>query len=306
MFISVRSTDSGPWSSQSSQESHQPGQSLQSLQPGLFPALMPIERVQSAAVLATLSAIPASYISRPSGKLCPDSINSGIQIDEKGRRYISDGRSTFAIRYDRDHCTERVYQPQNPTTPGIPVRLNNYGKYERHNEVGLKGGAPGQVLRAQLNTMQVRRAIYVAEELQAQHALAAIDAEIQRHQHPGMNLPGRRQQIQQDLARVRNRIVGVDANLNGLRLEAQLLRQSMQNELTQLRRRRDDGWQVVHCVQRDINAVENAMRSGQAPPNAQNDLRGLHDALQQKRVENSNLDARILNVDREIGDIPQF
>ncbi|MDE1184520.1 hypothetical protein [Paraburkholderia sp.] len=86
--------------------------------------------------------LPQSYASKPKGVLLPDHDNPGMQIDEAGEHYISDGKNTYAVRYDRDNKTWRVYPPENPTKPGIPVAKNREGVFEPHDEVGLKGGGP--------------------------------------------------------------------------------------------------------------------------------------------------------------------
>ncbi len=86
--------------------------------------------------------LPLSYEQRPPGALQADPDHPGIHTDTKGQRYIQDAQHTYAVRFDAGNGTWRVYQPDNPTRPGIAVRQNADGRWQIHHDVGLPGGLP--------------------------------------------------------------------------------------------------------------------------------------------------------------------
>lgn len=327
MFISIRSTDSSAWASQSPQGSQQAQQSLDhrkvdamlrtdhdrynGTQPqgiGRHEPATPSPDLRTGVDIMSraLGALPASYASEPSGKLHPDPVKPGVRIDENGRRYISDGVNTYAIRHDRDNRTERVYQPDNPTKPGIPVRLNTHGDYERHDEVGLKGGSPGRELQMRLNHTRGQLENALAERRQAENELATIDAEMRRFQNPGMDLTMRRQQAQRNLERTQHVAQGHQWQMESLLRDAHQLRQTMQNELTQLRRRRDDGTQLGQTTQHEINVLETTLRMSDHPSaDTQYKLQKLQSDLRRIQDANATLDYRIMALHAEMDDIPR-
>lgn len=325
MFISIPSTDSSAWASQSPQDSQQAGQTFDhqkvdamlrtyhdrynGAQPqgiGEHEPATPSPDLSVDIMSRALGGLPASYASEPSGKLHPDPVKPGVRVDENGRRYISDGVNTYAIRHDRDNRTERVYQPDNPTKPGIPVRLNTHGDYERHDEVGLKGGSPGRELQMRLNHTRGQLENALAERRQAENELATIDAEMRRFQNPGMDLTMRRQQAQRNRERTQHVAQGHQWQMESLLRDAHQLRQTMQNELTQLRRRRDDGTQLGQTTQHEINVLEATLRMSD-PPSAdtQYKLQKLQSDLRRIQDANATLDYRIMALHAEMDDIPR-
>ncbi|MGQ5522080.1 hypothetical protein ACUHMQ_02345 [Chitinimonas sp. PSY-7] len=67
----------------------------------------------------------------------------GIYIDEN-LKYLKSGEHYYPVRYDIDNATWRVYFPDNPVKPAVPVRYVN-GKWEIHSDVGLRGGGPYKI-----------------------------------------------------------------------------------------------------------------------------------------------------------------
>ncbi|ASL47359.1 Chromosome partition protein Smc [Burkholderia sp. AD24] len=284
MFPSVSSSLLHPWSAHVAPEPHQP-ESPRPSTPHL--------------------ALPANYTSLPSGKLQPDVVHPGLKIDEKGRRYISDGGHMYAIRFDRDHQTERVYQPDNPVKPGIPVRLNGEGRYVRHNEVGLKGGSPGQELARRLQTAHQNLNRAQAAQSNAQGELMALNAEIRRSANPDAGLRQRQQAVQRTLDDARMTIAIEEGHFEAARREVQLTRNSMQAQLADKQRHRENGRELEQTTRREIDALQTAINASDHPSaTMRNDLHRLQDDL--RRIQNANhaLDQLVLNLDRDLRDLP--
>jgi hypothetical protein len=324
MFISASSTDSSAWANQSPQGSQQTSdhQKIEAMprtdrdrSDGTQPRgidkherAMPSPNVKTGVemVARALAGLPASYASEPTGKLRPDPVKPGVRIDENGRRYISDGVNTYAIRHDRDNRTEQVYQPDNPAKPGIPVRLNAHGDYERHGEVGLKGGSPGRALQSELNRARGILEHALAERRQAERDMATIDAESRNTQNPGMDLTMRRQQAQRSLENAQRLVQGSEWQVEGVLREARDVRQTMQNNLAQLRRSRDDGTQLKQTTEREIDMLETTARlSGHPSMETQYTLQKLRDDLRRIQDANATLDRRIMTLHAEMDDIPR-
>ncbi|RAS34461.1 hypothetical protein BX591_106142 [Paraburkholderia bryophila] len=284
MFPSVSSSPVHPWSAHAAAEPHQPEPPRPS---------------------TPHHALPASYASLPSGKLQPDVVHPGLKIDENGRRYISDGGHMYAIRFDRDHQTERVYQPDNPARPGIPVRLNGEGRYVRHNEVGLKGGSPGQELARKLQTAQQKLDSARIGKNYAQGELTALAEEIRRSANPDAGLRQRQQTFQRALDDARMTIAIEEGHVEATRREVQLARNSMQAQLADKQRHREDGRQLEQTTRCEIDALQTAINASDHPSaTMRNDLHRLQDDL--RRIQNANhaLDQIVLNLDRDLRDLP--
>ena len=327
MFISASSTDSSAWANQSPQDSQQTRQTFDHQKIEAMPRAdrdrsdgtqprgfdkreraIPSPNVKTGVEMMSraLAGLPASYASEPTGKLHPDSVKPGVRIDENGRRYISDGMNTYAIRHDRDNRTERVYQPDNPAKPGIPVRLNTHGDYERHGEVGLKGGSPGRELQTHLNRARGMLEHALAERRQAEQDMAPIDAESRNTQNPGMDQTIRRQQAQRILENTQRMVQSGERQIEDVLREAREVRQKMQNNLTQLRRSRDDGTQLGQTTQREIEMLETTARlSGHPSMETQYTLQKLRDDLRRIQDANATLDRRIMTLHAEMDDIPR-
>lgn len=301
MFISVRSIGSGAWSGPSPQESQQSPLTIHQQRSEVLPQ----QHHDRQSGRQTQVPLPASYISRPSGTQHPDPVNPAIKVDERGRRHISDGTNSYAIRYDRDNRTERVYQPQDPTRPGIPVRQSEHGDYVRHDEVGLKGGSRGRELRAQLDRAQGALNQAMADRVRATYDLARANEDIRPTPNPGTDLQTRRAQAQRNLDRAKMTIAIEQGRIEAMRLEAQLLRQTMQTELTHLRGHREDGTQLERVTQQEIAVLDTAMRlSDQPSADSQQRQQKLQDDLRRIQHANGTLDNRIMSLHREMDDIP--
>ncbi len=87
-------------------------------------------------------AVPAPYARKPDGNLQADLHSPGVLRDDKGQAFIRSGDQSWPVRYDRDNGTWRVYDPHNPTKYQYPVTADGNGRWQGHNDVGLKGGAP--------------------------------------------------------------------------------------------------------------------------------------------------------------------
>ncbi|WGS52488.1 hypothetical protein LFL96_30335 [Paraburkholderia sp. D15] len=305
MFPSVSSSHVHPGSAHLPPASHQPEAPRPSAPVSIH---LSIENSHAHAGEATLHlALPASYVALPSGKLQPDFVHPGLQIDEKGRRFISDGEHMYAIRFDRDHRTERVYQPDNPAKPGIPVRLNEAGRYVLHGEVGLRGGSPGRDLARRLDAAQQNLNRALTAKRDAQGEMTAINAEIRYAGNPDAGLRQRRQDVQRRLDDAKMTIAIEDGRIEGVAREVQMLRQSFEAQVTDKRRHREDGRQLEQTTQREIDTLQTTMnRSDHPTANMRDDLRKLHDDL--RRIQNANheLDRQIENLHRDLADIPHF
>ncbi len=86
--------------------------------------------------------VPAAYARKPKGGLHADPNSAGVFRDEKGQAYIKSGDQTWPVNFDKDNGTWRVYSPDNPTKYQYPVRADESGNWQVHDEVGLKGGKP--------------------------------------------------------------------------------------------------------------------------------------------------------------------
>lgn len=84
-----------------------------------------------------------AYSSEPKGNLEADPQNRGVYKDEKGQSYIQANNQDIPVQYDKDNGTWRAYQPSDPAKPQYPVQLDANGNWKVHDNVGLKGGAPG-------------------------------------------------------------------------------------------------------------------------------------------------------------------
>ncbi|WCM24085.1 hypothetical protein NDK50_24960 [Paraburkholderia bryophila] len=235
----------------------------------------------------------------------PDVVHPGLKIDEKGRRYISDGEHMYAIRFDRDHRTERVYQPDNPARPGIPVRLNGEGRYVRHDEVGLKGGSPAQELARKLQTAHQNLNRAQAAQSNAQGELMALKAEIRQSANPDPGLRQRQQALQRTLDDARMTIAIEEGHVEATRREIQLTRNSTQTEIADKLKHREDGRQLEQTTLSEIGVLQTAINASNDPSaTMRNDLRKLQDDL--RRIQNANhaLDQLVLNLNRDLHDLP--
>ncbi|CAE6842381.1 hypothetical protein R75483_07206 [Paraburkholderia domus] len=87
--------------------------------------------------------VPAQYAAKPSGNLQADRNSPGIFRDDKGQAYIQAADKNWAVQYDKANGTWRAYSPDDGSKVQYPVRLDEQGNWQVHNDVGLKGGNPG-------------------------------------------------------------------------------------------------------------------------------------------------------------------
>ncbi|MDR5882146.1 hypothetical protein [Caballeronia sp. LZ032] len=66
----------------------------------------------------------------------------GVMVDQQGQNFITMDGQPFAVKYDKDNGTWRVYDRNNPWRPSFPVRVNEEGVWKSHSDTGLVGGAP--------------------------------------------------------------------------------------------------------------------------------------------------------------------
>ncbi|MGA9916488.1 MAG: hypothetical protein WBR17_28530 [Paraburkholderia sp.] len=89
----------------------------------------------------TRAGLPDDYAVQPApAALKPASGQQGVLVDNDGRRYITRDGKTYPARFDKDNGTWRVWQDANPYRPQYPIRLDDQGNWQVHNDVGLKGG----------------------------------------------------------------------------------------------------------------------------------------------------------------------
>ncbi len=91
----------------------------------------------------TRPSLPDDYAVQPApAALKPAPGQKGVLADNAGHYYITSGGKTYPTRFDKDNGTWRVWQDGNAYRPQYPVRLDDQGNWQVHNDVGLKGGAP--------------------------------------------------------------------------------------------------------------------------------------------------------------------
>jgi hypothetical protein len=86
---------------------------------------------------------PEQYAGKPNGNLQANPSEPGVYSDTKGQAYIQADNQNWPVRYDKDNATWRAYSPTDASKPQYPVRLDEQGNWQVHNDVGLKGGNPG-------------------------------------------------------------------------------------------------------------------------------------------------------------------
>jgi hypothetical protein len=87
--------------------------------------------------------VPKEYARAPNGGLKANNDFPGVFQDDKGNNFVQAGNQNWPVRYDKDNGTWRVYNPDNAAKPQYPVQLDEHGDWQVHNNVGLKGGNPG-------------------------------------------------------------------------------------------------------------------------------------------------------------------
>lgn len=88
-------------------------------------------------------AAPEQYSFKPKGNLEADRSSPGVFKDEKSQSYIQAEGKDWPVKYDKDNGTWRAYDTADTSKPQYPVQLDDKGNWQIHNNVGLKGGNPG-------------------------------------------------------------------------------------------------------------------------------------------------------------------
>ena len=125
-----------------------PGEGAMQLQPG--PTGNPSSTVQppvggaTAGPAFTAGGMPEAYALKNVPSSYGPSATPGVYVDTaNGQKFILADHQAFAVKYDKDNTTYRIYDPVNPTRPIYPVRHDSgSGKWETHRDVGLQGGTP--------------------------------------------------------------------------------------------------------------------------------------------------------------------
>ncbi|PHV12860.1 hypothetical protein CSQ89_03450 [Chitinimonas sp. BJB300] len=106
--------------------------------------LPPVVEVPVPSIMAFGEEMDKYQVAAPSSEILVN--ESGI-FESENNRYIKSGDKYYPVRYDADNGTWRVFYPDNPTKPAIPVRYQD-GIWQIHSDVGLKGG--GGLLRGRV------------------------------------------------------------------------------------------------------------------------------------------------------------
>jgi chromosome segregation ATPase len=231
-------------------------------------------------------------------------VHPGVRIDEKGRRFVGDGKNTYAIRYDRDHRTERAHQPADPIKPGIPVRLNENGEYQCHGDLGLKGGSPLRQIERRLIDLRRERRDRVAEMQQAERDLDSIAAEIRQRQLPDTTLQHRWDFALRRRDASQRSMDAVDVSMNNVRQEIMTCRQHLQNDLWQQQTLRGEGGRKERNIEFDVNFLQTLINvNSRSTEEQRTNLGKLRDDLGRVQTENRALDDRIRDLNQELTDL---
>jgi hypothetical protein len=168
--------------------------------------------------------VPAQYARKPSGDLHTDPATQGLLRDDKGQAYIDMSGKTYPVRYDKDNGTWRVYNFDDPAKFQYPVRQDEHGDWQVHDDVGLKGGGNATYVPPDL---QARRTQLENQRQQLQHDQHELEEQIR--QFPGPQHAGR---SGMELAyldnMLRGRLVDVNNRLQNVNQELQQLLQQIQ------------------------------------------------------------------------------
>lgn len=172
--------------------------------------------------------VPVQYARTPGGDLHTDPGAQGVLRDDKGQAYIDVSGKTYPVRYDKDNGTWRVNNPDDPAKFQYPVRQDEQGNWQVHDDVGLKGGGnPGRVSQALLT----RRTQLETQRQQLQHDQHQLQEQLRQFPGPqnagrsGMELAYLHNALQGRLADVSNRLQNVNQGLQQVEQEIQQYQQ---------------------------------------------------------------------------------
>ncbi|MFM0413518.1 hypothetical protein [Paraburkholderia aromaticivorans] len=108
------------------------------------PTVQPPVSGATAGPAFTPGGMPEAYALENMPSSYSPSATPGVYVDAaNGQKLILADNQAFAVKYDKDNTTYRIYDPANPTRPTYPVRHDSgSGKWETHRDVGLQGGTP--------------------------------------------------------------------------------------------------------------------------------------------------------------------
>ncbi|SEC77446.1 hypothetical protein SAMN02787142_1938 [Burkholderia sp. WP9] len=106
------------------------------------PTVQPPVSGATAGPAFTPGGMPEAYALENMPSSYSPSATPGVYVDTaNGQKFILADNQAFAVKYDKDNTTYRIYDPANPTRPTYPVRHDSEsGKWEIHQDVGLQGG----------------------------------------------------------------------------------------------------------------------------------------------------------------------
>ena len=169
--------------------------------------------------------VPEQYARKPSGDLHADPDTKGVSRDDKGQSYIDVSGKTYPVRYDKDNGTLRVYNPDDPAKVQYPVKQDEHGDWQVHNDVGLKGGGSTTVVP---HNLLARRTELENQRQQLQHEQHEVQEQIRQFPGPqhagrsGMELAYLDHALRGRLTDVNNRLQNVHQQLQEVQHEIQL------------------------------------------------------------------------------------
>nr|WKF56986.1 Toxin [Paraburkholderia busanensis] len=133
--------------------------------------------------------VPLAYTGKPSGPLRADPATPGVYRADNGQAYIKQGGQMFAVKYDGDNRTWRVYSPDNPAKYAYPVKQDESGNWHAHGDVGLPGGfrgaPPAGIGWGQHAVLQLQQQVQHLQNQQAQLQQEHQNLHSQLQQFPG-------------------------------------------------------------------------------------------------------------------------
>ncbi len=181
--------------------------------------------------------VPDGYAHNPSGQVRMDPDTRGLFRDDKDQAFIKAGDQTYAVRYDKDNGTWRAYRPDDPAKPQYPVKPDEHGNWQVHNDVGLKGGGGESQRPAMGWAQQGDIPLHLqARQMELQNQRQQLlqqrqDVEHQINQFPG---PGNANRSGLELAHLHHMLTSRRDNLtnqlNQLEQQLQQVHQQMQQQ----------------------------------------------------------------------------
>ncbi|PQV45204.1 hypothetical protein [Paraburkholderia sp. BL21I4N1] len=169
----------------------------------------------------------------------PSNVANGVAYDDKGQGFIKQDALTLPVRYDKANGTWRVFTPENPTKYQPPVSQDNNGTWQVHGNVGLPGGFKGDLMAAQAAVLRITQLQQRIPQLEnrLQQVIALQNAQNVRisacfdrlRAQPPSPAEAERQwrEATAGASALTQERVTLQQDLNGLRMELQLLQNQM-------------------------------------------------------------------------------